>query len=83
MKEKYNQKYENQIAQLDSGRVKTGNYKVFDYQARVITRDSFPELIEKGKTEIENCLVVINSDGETVVITRELEAILRNALIGC
>ncbi|HEX8288270.1 MAG TPA: hypothetical protein VF556_09750 [Pyrinomonadaceae bacterium] len=83
MKEKYNQRYENQIALLARDRVKTGNYKVFDFQARVITRDQFPDLVEKGRTDIERCLVITNSEGETIVITREFEAILRNALIGC
>lgn len=83
MKEKYNQTYENQIVLLARDRAKTGNYKVFDYQARVVTRDSFPELVEKGKTDIERCLVITNSEGETIVITREFEAILRNAWIDC
>ena len=83
MNGKHSQKHENQIILLASDRVESGNYKVFDYQARIVTRESFPELIEKGKTEIERCLVITNSEGETVVITREFEAMLRNALIDC
>jgi hypothetical protein len=82
MKEKYNQKYENQIVLLASERAQSGNYKVFDYQARVVKRDIFPELVEKGKTDAENCLVAINSEGATIVITREFKTILRNALRG-
>lgn len=67
---------------LARDRVKSGNYKVFDYQARVVTRDQFPDLVEKGRTYIERCLVITNSEGETIVITREFEVILKNALIG-
>ncbi len=80
MEEKYDQRYENQIILLASERVKTGKYKVFDHKARVITRDNFPELVEKGQTDDERCLVIINSEGETIVISTEFEIILRNAL---
>jgi hypothetical protein len=82
MDEKYNQKYENQIILLASDRVKTGNYKVFYHKARVITRSTFPELVSKGRTDFESCLVITNSDGETIVITKEFETTLRNALLG-
>jgi hypothetical protein len=46
----------------------------------VITRERLPELVEQGKTSSESCLVIANSDGETMVIKREFEVVLRNAL---
>ena len=65
---------------MAQNKVQSGNYKVFDYQARVITRDDFPDLAEKGRSDFESCLVICNRDGETIVITREFERILANAL---
>lgn len=76
---KYDDRYEKQIILLAEERIKTGKYKVFDRQARVITRKNLPELAAAGKTEDENCLVIANQDGETIVITKEFEQILFNA----
>lgn len=69
--EKYNEKYEKQLYELALNRIESGNYKVFDEDARVITR-----------TEIEGkkCLVIANREGETVVIDGHFEKALRAAL---
>jgi hypothetical protein len=80
MQEKYDQKYEDRIVLLAAERVKNGKYKIFDYQARVITRERFPEFVDRGQSDNESCLVIINKEGETIVITQEFEHILRNAL---
>lgn len=80
MKEKHDADYENKIIFLAEQRVKTGKYKLFDYRARVITRDQLPEVVARGKSDDESCLVIANSDGETIVITREFERILLQAL---
>lgn len=80
MDEKYDEKYEKKIVLLAESRLKSGNYKVFDYRARVIKRAKIPELVSDKKSEKETALVIINSDGETVVITEEFEMILRNAV---
>lgn len=45
MNEKYDKKYEAQIAELADNRLKTKTYRVFDYQARVYSRKSIPELV--------------------------------------
>lgn len=73
MKEKYNEKYEAQIQDLAGNRLKSKNFKIFDYNARIIKRQNFPELVEQGKTAHQNCLVIINGEGETLVITQEFE----------
>jgi hypothetical protein len=80
MKNKYNQKYENQIILLAQSKVESGHYKIFDNDARVITKRNFPEVVESGKSDYESCLIICNRGGETVVITKEFSRILFNAL---
>lgn len=71
MKEKYNPKYDHQIKELAENRIKSGQYKIFDHNARVITRK---------KIDGKSCLVIINGEAETIVITPEFEIVLGNAL---
>lgn len=80
MHEKYEQRCQNQIILLAESKIKSVNYKIFDHKARIIKRDNFPELVENGEINSERCLVVGNSDGETIVIAREFEHIMRTAL---
>ena len=78
MKEKHDPHYEKQIHQLAENRLKTKNFRVFDHDARIVGRENFPELVEKGRTLDEKCLIVVNSEGETIVITKEFEVQLRH-----
>lgn len=71
MEEKYDEKKEKQLRLLAENRLEPGHYKIFDYSAHVITRKNI-----EGK----NCLVVINGEGETIIITPEFEMVLFNAL---
>ena len=71
MKEKYDAKKEKQLRLLAENRIQSGQYKIFDHNARIITRK---------KIDGRNCLVIINGEGETVVITPEFEIVLRNVL---
>ena len=80
MKNKYNQKYENQITLLVQSKVESGHYKIFDNDARVITKRNFPEVVESGKSDYESCLIICNREGEAVVMTKEFSRILFNAL---
>lgn len=80
MQEKYNEKFENQLILLAENKVKSGKYKVFDHESRVIKRHRFPEFVQEGKTDDENCLVVINKEGEALVLTAEFERALFAAL---
>lgn len=80
MQDKFDRKYENQIVLMAETKVKSGNFKVFDNFARVIKRDIFPELARQGRTGDEKCLVIINREGETIVLTDEFERILYAAL---
>lgn len=80
MDNKYNESYEHKIVLLAQNRVEKGNFKVFDNDARVITKKDFPQLVETGKSDSASCLVICNRDGETVVITQEFSKILFNAL---
>lgn len=73
-------KYDDQIFKTIESKIEKGNYKVFDNRAKVVTRRNFPNLIEQGKTGQEHCLVITNSEGETMVITAEFEQILANAV---
>ncbi len=70
MEEKYDVDYERKIKDLANNRLRTGTYKLFDHSARVIKRRNFPDLKEKELTDNESCLVIINRQGECVVITR-------------
>ena len=78
MREKYNEKYEKQIRELAGNRITAGQYKVFDSKARIVGRERFPGLVEQGTTADANCLVVVNSAGDTLVITAEFERELLN-----
>jgi hypothetical protein len=69
--EKYDEKKEHQIRLLAENRIQSGQYKIFDHNARVITRK---------KIDGKNCLVLINGEGETIVITPEFEVVLSNAI---
>ena len=76
MKEKYSPQYESQIRQLAENRLKTKNFKIFDHDARIVKRADLPELVENGRTDDAKCLVIVNSEGETIVITKEFELVL-------
>ncbi len=80
MNNKYNQQYENQIVLLAQNKVESGHYKIFDNDARVITKRNFPEFVESGKSDYESCLIVCNREGETIVMTKEFSRILFKAL---
>ena len=80
MKIKYNQEFENKIILLAQNKIESGHYKVFDFDARVITKRNFPELVQTGKSDFESCLIIANREGETIVITKEFSRILYNAL---
>ena len=82
MNNKYNQQYENQIILLAQNKVESGHYKIFDKDARVITKRNFPEVVESVKSDYESCLIICNREGETVVMTKEFSRILFNALKG-
>ena len=82
MKNKYNQKYENQIILLAQNKVESGHYKIFANDARVVTKRNFPEVVESGKSDYESCLIICNREGETIIITQEFLRILFNALKG-
>ena len=69
--EKYDAKKEHQLQLLAENRIQNGQYKIFDHSARVITRK---------KIDGENCLVIINREGETIVITTKFENVLKNAI---
>jgi hypothetical protein len=70
--QKLNEKYEKQIRELAENRIITNNFKVFDKDARIVTRREIEGL--------GNCLVMINRAGETIVIDQHFEIALRNAL---
>ena len=80
MNNKYNQQYENQIVLLAQNKVESGQYKIFDNVARVITKRNFPEVVKSGKSDSESCLIVCNREDETIVMTKEFSRILFNAL---
>ena len=82
MKNKYNQKYENQIILLAQNKVESGHYKIFANDSRVVTKRNFPEVVESGKSDYESCLIICNREGETIIITQEFSRILFNALKG-
>ena len=71
--EKYDEKKVHQLRILAENRIQSGQYKIFDQTARVITRK---------KIDGRDCLVIINGEGETIVITPDFEMVLRNAIKG-
>jgi len=75
MKEKYNQKYEDQIRKLAADRFDKKNFRVFDHNARIIKRVNIPELVNQGKTAHTNCLVIVNGEGERLLSLRSSNAI--------
>jgi hypothetical protein len=80
MHEKLDENYERKIRQLAQNRIDTGNFKLFDYRARAVSKITFPEFVEAGKTQDETCLIITNADGETIALTKEFARILFNAL---
>lgn len=80
MRERYDPKYEARILELAENRLRTKNYRVFDGDARVARSAKLPELKREGKTSMEDCLVVINREGEAMVLTVEFQLILLNVL---
>lgn len=82
MNEKYNAQYEKQIVLMAENKVRAGKIEVFDYLARIIKSEKFPQLVRQGTTDNENCLVIANRDGETIVLTEEFQITLYNALKG-
>jgi hypothetical protein len=80
MDEKYDSNFERKIKLLSEQNIVEKKYKVFDHNARIITRTSIPELVERGKTENQSCLVITNSNGETILITKEFEFALFQSL---
>lgn len=56
---------------LAENRIRSRQYKIFDHSAGVITRK---------KIDGKNCLVIINGEGETIVIPPEFEIVLRNIM---
>lgn len=73
MEEKYDAKKEHQLQILAENRIQSGQYKIFDHKARVVTRK---------RIDGKNCLVIINGEGETIFITEEFEMARRNAIKG-
>ena len=73
MEEKYDERKEHQLRLLAENRLESGQFKIFDHNARVITRK---------KIDGRDCLVIINGEGETIVITPDFEMVLRNAIKG-
>lgn len=47
--------------------------KIFDKNSRLIKRHKFPELIQSGRTMAETSLVVLNAEGDAIVLTEEFE----------
>jgi len=70
--EKYDENKEHQLRILAENRIQSGQYKIFDHNARVITRKNIDGI---------NCLLIINGESEIVVITPDFEIVLRNALL--
>ncbi len=81
MKNKYNSQYENQIILLAQNKVESGHYKIFDNDARVITKRNFFEVVESGKSDYESSLIICNREGETIVMTIEFSRVLFNVLV--
>lgn len=80
MREKYDQRYEDQITKLTEDNLVNKKYKVFDYRARAVTRRRIVGLVEEGNEKESTCLVLTNQKGETIVLTQEFEMILYNVL---
>ena len=68
MDDKHNRK----IYESVFDRIKTGDYKIFDKHAKVVTRS---DIDNRG-----TCLVIANADGETFIIDADFENVLRTAL---
>ena len=67
------EKLEKRFEQLAENRIASRNYKLFDKNSRVIKRQRLAELKLSGKTENDLCLVIINAEGETIILTEEFE----------
>ena len=73
MDHKYDEHLEDQFEKLAEERLAEMKYKVFDKDARIIKRDKFYDLKLENRTDDENCLVIISKEGETIVLTTEIE----------
>lgn len=80
MKEKYDPRYEDQIAKLTQDNLLNKKYKVFDAKARAVIRRRIVGLIEEGNEKESTCLVLTNRNGETIVLTEDFELMLYNVL---
>lgn len=60
MKEKYDPRYEDQIAKLTQDNLLNKKYKVFDAKARAVIRRRIVGLIEEGNEKESTCLVLTN-----------------------
>jgi hypothetical protein len=76
MKEKYDQKYEDHIQVLAEHRLDSKNYKIFDHRSRIIKRHKISELLERGRSDSEDALVIISGEGDLIVLTEEFERML-------
>lgn len=64
---------EKRFEQLADERIENKKYKIFDKNSRLIKRHKFPELIQSGRTMAETSLVVLNAEGDAIVLTEEFE----------
>lgn len=63
------QKLEEKFRLLANERIVQGKYKIFDRNSRLIKRHKFEGL----HSESESALVILNSQGEAIVLTEEFE----------
>lgn len=57
-------KLEKRFEQLAENRISSKNYKVFDKNSRVVKRQRIND---------DLCLVILNAEGEAIVLTEEFE----------
>jgi hypothetical protein len=63
------EKLEEKFRLLANERIVKGKYKIFDRNARLIKRHKFEGL----NSESESALVILNGQGEAIVLTEEFE----------
>lgn len=68
-----NELLEDKFIKLAEERIAAKKYKVFDKNSRLVKRQKFPDLIKSGRTMSETSLVILNAEGETIVLTEEFE----------
>jgi hypothetical protein len=49
------------------------SYRVFNDRVRVVRRQKFAEFAEKDLSYGENGLVIVNAEGDVIVLTEEFE----------